>query len=179
MIGDFWEAMSVLKDEYSDKVAVIVTKMDHFEPSETNISLPHMKSKICEIFAEETAIDRILFSSLDTTREELGKELFAIARGQEKIQIKYSDAERAQYFGTYKSPSIEHQEGRKRKCDSWMYSQDEIDCKSTPNVGICRKSSNECQGHGRSFIPLNSPQELIWNELNGTAPRQQIILLNS
>ncbi len=97
MADDFWEVAKILKPEYLHMVAVIVTKMDHFEPDETFKTEDTIQQKIRDIFVDFDVHD-IVFSQHSTIKEDLFNRMYDIASKKPAVKLEYSEGEFLQYF---------------------------------------------------------------------------------
>lgn len=99
MVESFWETFSRLKYESLDMVVIIVTKLDHFEPSEKWRSIDHVKKDIRKIFENDVGVERIIFSHLGSKKGDLLDALFEQMKDLPPQRLEYSDEECIQYFG--------------------------------------------------------------------------------
>jgi GTP-binding protein EngB required for normal cell division len=98
MADDFWEVAKILKPEYLDMVSVIVTKMDHFQTDDTNISEDTIKQNISDTFANDFDVHTIVFSKHSTTKEDLFNMLHHAVANRPAVKLEYSEGEFLQYF---------------------------------------------------------------------------------
>lgn len=98
MADDFWEVARILKPEYLDMVSVIVTKMDHFQTDDTNISEDTIKQNISDTFANDFDVHTIVFSKHSTTKEDLFNMLHHAVANRPAVKLEYSEGEFLQYF---------------------------------------------------------------------------------
>ncbi len=98
MADDFWEVAKILKPEYLHMVSVIVTKMDHFQTDDTNISEDTIKQNISDTFANDFDVHTIVFSKHNTTKEDLFNMMHDAVANRPAVKLEYSEGEFLQYF---------------------------------------------------------------------------------
>ena len=79
-------------------VSVIVTKMDHFQTDDTNISEDTIKQNISDAFANDFDVHTIVFSKHNTTKEDLFNMMHDAVANRPAVKLEYSEGEFLQYF---------------------------------------------------------------------------------